>query len=170
MKTSSLLLITLSAFMFKPALAQQAQVNWVEPANYTDVKSAAGYQKQHEAHVFKHLGKHFNKMARMTLPEGVTLKVNVVDLDLAGYVYPLSVRQLSESEEPKIKFEYQVLNGDQVIKSELVELKDPRYLSKIKMGKINEAYRFEKRMITEWFKKELRPMLNESQKPKPEFI
>lgn len=170
MKTSLLILITLSALMFKPALAQHAQVNWVEPANYTDVKSAAGYQKQHEAHVFKHISNHFNKMARMTLPEGVTLRVNVIDLDLAGYVYPLSVRQLSASEEPKIKFEYQLLDGGQIIKSQSVELADPRYLFKIKMGKSNEAYRFEKRMITEWFKKELRPMLRESQKQTPEFI
>lgn len=170
MKTSSLFLIALSAFMFKPAVAQQVQMNWVEPANYADVKSAAGYQKLHEAHVFKHIGRHFDKMARMTLPEGVTLKVNVVDLDLAGYVYPLAARQLSSSDEPKIKFEYQVLDGNRVIQSDLVELADPKYLFRVKMGKRSESYRFEKRMITEWFKKELRPELNESLKQSSGFI
>lgn len=169
MKISSLLLVTLSVFMFKPALAAQVEVEWSESSNFTDIKGNGTSQKKHEEYVFRQLAEHFEALAEETLPEQFKMKVKVVNLDLAGSVYPFEARTLTANEPPLIEFEYQLLDGQHVVHSQRVELLDPKIMFRARIEKPT-AYNHEKHLITEWFQNELQPALAEPKSQGTTFI
>lgn len=146
---------------------ERISVEWIEPKSFRDVKDGNFSSAKFRKNVFNHLEKHLNKLAS-DLPEGQTINFKVNDLDLAGTVEPASfiglghgrgldeVRIMRNVDIPRIRFEYQLVDAKgAVIKSEEVSLKNMNYLNDISMTRRNEPYRHEKRMLSEWFSKNI---------------
>lgn len=140
-------------------------VEWVEPKSFRDVKDSSFSSHRFRKSVFNQLEKHLNKLAS-ELPEGQSISFKVTDLDLAGRVEPASflgysrsldeVRIMRNVDIPRIQFEYELLNEKgEVIKTEVVNLKNMNYLNEVGMTNRNKPYKYEKRMLSRWFSKNI---------------
>jgi len=97
------------------------------------------------------------------LPAGQELKVEFLDIDLAGDVFPrVPVRDIrvmkGMADWPRMHLRYSIEQDGKVLRGGDRELADPNYL----MGSSsfrNEIYAHEKKLLDDWFRKEM------SQKP-----
>jgi hypothetical protein len=132
-------------------------VNFIEPDKFLDIPFAVSERDD----TLKKLREHFEKRGA-ALPTGTDLKVEVLDVDLAGRREPL---QLSASTEmrilrggadwPMMRFRYVVEANGKVMKSGEVKLAELNYLQRYNRYPTSEPLRYEKQMIDEWFYKEI---------------
>lgn len=141
--------------------AAQVEVNWQTPEKYTDIRPAnqsrSGFHKQ----VFAQLEKHLNKLAE-ALPDDQKLSITVTNVDLAGQVWPASfvglsraggdIRVIKNIDIPRLHFSYTLTAADgTVLQGDEVELKDMSFLDRDLGIRKSDAFRYEKRMLSEWF-------------------
>jgi hypothetical protein len=134
--------------------AATVEVTWTEPDSYRDVFSAQENRKSFRARTFAALDKHFNKLAAQ-LPAEQRLKINVLDVDLAGdtrFGGINRIRMVKELYFPRIKFSYQLTNADggELNRAE-VNLKDMGFMSGSRLRYRNDSLGYEKRMLDVWF-------------------
>lgn len=166
-----LMAFAMMSFSAMSAETNKVEVKWLEPEKYRDVRAANGGNKAFRERVFKNLEQHFAKMANEVLPQNVTLKVKVTDLDLAGDVrYNHSafrdIRLVKRIYWPSIEFEYELLEQGKVIKSETVTLKDLSFMDRASKLRNRNSYYYEQRIITDWFIDDLKPMMAQLDKQK----
>ena len=108
------------------------------------------------------LRQHFDKLGAQ-LPQGQELKVEVLDIDLAGQIEPRSrgthdIRVLRGGADwPMIQLRYSIESQGKVLKSGEKRVADMNYLQNhINKYAANEPLRYEKRMLDDWFKAVLR--------------
>ena len=174
MKMSQLLFISLLSLIFvsaTPVLAGSVNVEWHEPEKYTDVRAATGSREAFRQRVFKQLDKHFEKMANEVLPQELSLKIKVINLNLAGdvrynYSAHRDIRLVKRIYWPSIEFEYQLLDNNNVIKSEVIKLKDLSFMDRTSKVRSRSSYHYEEQIITDWFVKDIKPMLAQLDKQK----
>ncbi|MFB9245767.1 DUF3016 domain-containing protein [Massilia antarctica] len=150
----------LAAVLALPASAATAAatVTYVEPDRFTDVPFAPWERER----VLKELTAHVEKLAA-SLPPGQELKVEVLDLDLAGQVKPnfrggQDVRVMNGGADwPHIHLRYSIAEGDKVIKSGEEKLSNMQYLNRMNQYGNNELLRYEKQMLDDWFKQFVAP-------------
>ena len=157
------LVVALSVLGFA-VQAGTVEVKWHDPKEYTDIKPANESKKSFQRSVFKHLEKHWAKMAEKELPDNISLKVKVTNLNLAGdvrYNFSMSreIRLVKHLYWPSIEFEYSFYDGEQLIKTEQVTLKDMAFMDRGSQIRRNTAYYYEKRIITDWFVDDVQMML-----------
>ncbi len=150
-KTSRLALSLTAACLTFIALpshaAGQVEVQWTEPERYSDAgRSAVDRERAMSA-----LGDHFQRWARK-LPDGQTLKIEVLDVNLAGEIEPVRGRDLRVMrggvDWPLIKLRYTLEAKGGVLKSGQAEVADQHY----RVGDRVSELGFEKRMLDKWFK------------------
>ena len=129
-------------------------VTFTQPENYVDMPFASWDKDT----VMKDLQGHFNKLGAQ-LPQGQDLKVEVLDIDLAGQIEPRSrgthdLRILrGRADWPTIQLRYSIESQGKVVKSGEARVKDMNYLQNhINRYSANEPLRYEKRMLDDWFK------------------
>ena len=173
MKTKLMLTAIVSLMMVAPlsSAGEKVKVNWHEPENYTDVRATNGGNKKFRKAVFAQLEKHFEKTAQKVLPDGMTLKIKVTNLNLAGdvrYNFGVSqeIRLVKPIYWPQMDFEYQVLDKGNVIKSDSVKLRDMAFMDRLRVTSRNDSYRYEKALINEWFTDVIKPMLAQIEQQK----
>ena len=131
-----------------------ATVTFTQPEKYVDMPFAP-WEK---AVVMKNLREHFDKLGTQ-LPQGQDLKVEVLDIDLAGRIEPRigmshDIRMLKGGADwPAIQLRYRVEAQDKVLKSGEARVSDMAYLNHFNRYSANEPLRYEKRMLDDWFKK-----------------
>ncbi|MEH6396288.1 DUF3016 domain-containing protein [Pseudoalteromonas sp.] len=157
-KIAMAMLVALPVF----AHAGEAVVKWQDFNGYRDVRPSNEPKGSYHKHIATSFEKHFNKLAE-ELPEGYKFNVEVTELDLAGDVRFGGMNDLRIVKPiyfPRIEFKYSVTDKDGKVLSESdkVELKDMGFMDKIKMGRDEEFY-YDKRLITDWFNKELMPQI-----------
>ncbi len=151
MPAASRLAIQFAAFCLAcaalPAGAGQVEVSWVEPDHYAD----AGRSVVDRERTLGALGDHLKRWAGQ-LPEGQTLKIEVLDLDLAGEIEPYRWHELrvlrGRADWPQIKLRYTLLGDGRTLKSGQADLADMHY----RLGDRTSELGFEKRMLDKWFK------------------
>lgn len=156
-------LVTTIAFSAS-VFAGEAKVTWQNPDKYTDIDSGNQGKKSMLRSIDKSFGKEFTELATK-LPAGYQLLVTVTNLDLAGEVDPIpslmmdQIRVLKDLYFPKMTFDYQILNagGVSVLEAKAVTLKDMQYLSSIRSAQSSDSYYYERKMIREWFTKDVLP-------------
>ena len=151
---ASLLLAVTSALTLGAGAANAAvTVNFTQPDRYVDMPFAP-WEKER---VMKDLQEHFNKLGGQ-LPAGQDLKVDVVDIDLAGRLEPNArfgqeIRVLKgRADWPTIALRYSIESQGKVLSSGDVRIDDKSYLDHINRYSANESLRYEKRMLDDWFK------------------
>ena len=128
-------------------------VNFTQPEQYVDMPFAP-WEKER---VMKDLKEHFNKLADQ-LPAGQDLKVDVIDIDLAGRLEPNprfgdEIRVLrGRADWPTIALRYSIESQGKVLRSGDVRIDDKSYFDHINRYSANESLRYEKRMLDDWFK------------------
>jgi hypothetical protein len=107
--------------------------------------------------VLKDLGEHFAYLGK-DLPPGQDLRIDVLDLDLAGELRPNfhgrnDIRILRGGADwPRIKLHYTLESNGKVIGSGDDELSDMMYMNRLSRYGDGDTLRYEKRMIDDWFK------------------
>lgn len=136
--------------------APVATVTFANPAAFSDVPQTAWEREE----VFKELGNHFGRLAAK-LPVGQELTVEVLDLDMAGRIYPArysskDLRVLKGAADwPHIKMRYTITEGGKVISQGEENLSDMNYLQGHNRYRADETLRYEKRMLDNWFKQRI---------------
>jgi hypothetical protein len=129
-------------------------VNYVQSDKFTDLPFTTWERDD----VLRILTEHFAKLGK-ELPAGQELAVDVTDIDLAGREYPSrraggDIRVLQGMADwPRIELNYTLSANGQVIDSGKARLSDMSYLQRPVRGFDNDALRYEKRMLDEWFDK-----------------
>lgn len=126
-------------------------LDWIEPASYTD----AGRHVIDREHTLQSLGQHIQALGKH-LPDGQLLRLEVLDLDLAGDVGRWHGWGLDEvrvlggmADWPKMKLRYTLQSAGQTLASGEASLSDIGYLFRPRAG----ALAYEKRMLDAWFKR-----------------
>jgi hypothetical protein len=129
-------------------------VTYAHPEHYADLPFPARDREQ----VLKSLAEHFNQLGQ-ALPPGENLKVEVLDLNLAGELRP-SVRSGQDirilhggADWPQMRLRYAVESGGKVISSGEDQLDNMMYLNRVNRYSDGDSLRYEKQMIDDWFRK-----------------
>ena len=151
--TRLLLVPSLAALAFA-ATAGTVNVSFVNPSSYWD----AGTSTWDEAANLKALAAHLEKLGLRWLPAGHELKIEVLQVDLAGTVRPFhrdasSVRVITGGADwPKIHLRYVLQAGGRTIASGTDWVADTDYTHGLAARGDNEPLLYEKRMLNTWFR------------------
>lgn len=130
-----------------------ATVTYAQPDKFTDVP----FQSVERERVLKALTEHFDKLAAQ-LPPGQDLKVEILDVDLAGELRHnfrggQDLRVLNGGADwPHMHLRYTIEQGGKVIKSGDARLADMRYQHNHHRYGDGDFLRYEKTMLDNWFK------------------
>ena len=133
--------------------AGTAQVSYVQPERFADAGDAYRDQEGN----LRTLSRHLEALAGRHLGDGQTLRIEVLDVDLAGEVRPVrrlhqDVRVLKGSVDwPRIKLRYTLETAGQAPRQGEMTVADLAYLQRVNRYPDNESLRYEKRMLDEWF-------------------
>jgi Protein of unknown function (DUF3016) len=157
-------LIASLALSASDAAAGQASVVFVHKEKFTDAGDA--FQAHSLGDNLAELSRHCSELAKNKLPDGQTLSVEVLDVDLAGRSEPWHHRSGSEVRVmrsvtwPQIQMRYILRQGDQIIAQGEETVLDLNYLDYPNRYPDGDPLRYEKRMLDRWFQErlvELRP-------------
>jgi len=160
MKTTSFIYATLAAagaMMTADAMAS-VTVTFTEPEKYADMPFSY-FDKQR---IMDDLQRHFDKLGA-SLPAGQDLKIEILDIDLAGRIdqtarAPLDLRILRGGADwPTITLRYKLESQGKVLKFGEERIADMAYLEGTNHYNTGESLRYEKQMLDRWFKKTLLP-------------
>ena len=132
-------------------------VTFTNSGMYSDVPFAPWERKE----VLDDLTEHFQKLAA-TLPAGVDMNVEILDIDLAGRVHHRRANDLrvlrGGADWPMIHLRYSIVQNGAVIASGEERLRDMMYMDRLRSHySSGESLRYEKHMIDEWFTKKIAP-------------
>lgn len=139
--------------MARPAhAAGTADVRFVEPERFSDAGRSAFDREQ----VLASLGTHLTQLAQR-LPDGQRLRIEVLDLDLAGESilrHGTDVRVLRGGADwPQIRLRWTLEQGGVALKSGEDRLSDLGYLSgRASHASSEGAFPHERRLLTQWFR------------------
>jgi hypothetical protein len=140
-------LLTLAA---GAASAANVTVNYIQPQNFSDLPSAPWERER----ALEGIAAHFVKLGAK-LPPGQNLRVDVVNIDLAGSEYQsrarTDLRVMSRGQWPRIDLHYTLESNGQVVGSGDAQLRDTAYLDRPNRYVDHDTVRFEKRMVDTWF-------------------
>jgi hypothetical protein len=134
-------------------------VSYVQPEKFSDVPFVTWERED----TLKTLTEHFTWLGN-SLPPGQDLRIEVLDVDLAGRAIPSArmgrdVRVLrGQADWPRIQLRYAVEQDGHVLKSGEAQLSDMNYLNHTNRYFDSEALRYEKSMIDDWFEKTIGPL------------
>ncbi|ALK95581.1 hypothetical protein AB595_19055 [Massilia sp. WF1] len=133
-------------------------VTYVQPDNFTDLPAAPGERED----ALKDLTEHFTRLGN-SLPPGQDLRIEVLDVDLAGRAIPRAgalreVRVLRNADWPRMELRYSLEQGGQVIKSGEAQLSDMAFLDHRSRYFENVTLRYDKQMIDDWYVKTIGPL------------
>jgi len=150
--------IAASLLLASAAASADVTVNFVKPDNYPDMP----FSPVDRDAVLKDISDYFVKLGR-NLPEGTDLRIDVLDLDLAGRLEPSrrggrDLRILRGGADwPRMTLHYTIEAGGKVVNSGDATLQDMNYQSNGRLTSDSDPLRYEKHMIDTWFYKEVAP-------------
>jgi hypothetical protein len=128
-------------------------VTYTQPDKYADMP----FEPWERENVLKDLSEHFQKLGKQ-LPPDENLTIEVLDIDLAGRIYPgirsgRDIRILKGGADwPRMRLRYSVDVGGRVIASGDADLSDMTYLQRLNRYSDGDTLRFEKQMLDDWFR------------------
>ena len=151
MKRQSILLLAACA-LFPVVTTAAVTVTFTKPENYSDMPLSSWDREA----TLKVLQAHFEKLGSK-LPAGQDLKVEVLDIDLAGRIrptfsYPHDIRVLrGMADWPMIQLRYSIESNGRVLKSGEERIADMNYMGHLNRYFSGESLRYEKAMLDDWF-------------------
>lgn len=150
----------------KPIVAERAEVAFVAPENFTDVRdSYTGTDSGRDA-VLDELRTYMLDEARRLVPAGCKVFISVTDVDLAGDYEPWrgprwdDVRIVKDIYPPRINLSFRLTDANgQLLKEGKRELRDNAFLMRITTTFRDDPLRHEKTLIDDWFRSEFRDVV-----------
>lgn len=135
------------------AMAGTVAVSFVNPGHYTD----AGTSSWDEDANLKAIAAHLQGLGQRYLPPDQTLKIEVLDVDLAGTVRPARDGSLfrilkGRADWPRIKLRYALERAGAAGPSGEEWVSDLDYTHGLPTYRRAESLYYEKRMLDAWFK------------------
>lgn len=134
--------------------AGSVEIAFIAPASYTDAGKGLVDAKRNE----DTLGRFLQGLGERYLGPDQVLKIDVLDVDLAGTVRP-SRRGFDDiriarggADWPRIKMRYSLLDGGKVVQNGEETVADLNYLRRSADYRDSDPLRHEKRMLADWFK------------------
>lgn len=145
------LLLSLLLPAASAAMAGTVEVTFVNPATFAD----AGIRQDEQDANLKMLDRYLQGLGQRLLPADQTLKIEVLDLSLAGTIRRRGrgdIRVLrGEADYPRIHLRY-VLQGGGAQRSGDEWVSDLTYANGLTSAYRSEPLYYEKRMLANWFK------------------
>ena len=136
--------------------AGNAQVSYVQPDRFTDI----GFGSIDRERTLQSLTEYFDTLGKR-LPDGQTLRIEVLDVDLAGEIWPRSAHEVrvlrGRADWPNMTLRYTLLEGSRTVKAGEARLADMAYLFNQQRLSQYGDLAYEKRMLDRWFKQEIAP-------------
>ncbi len=140
-------------------------VTYIKPDKFIDLPFVPWERED----TLKQLTEHFNRIGS-ALPPGQDLRIEVLDIDLAGREIPNAragrdLRILrGQADWPRMDLRYSLEQNGQVIKSGEAKLSDMNYLNHANRYFDSEPLRYEKAMIDDWYEKTIGPLPERSRR------
>lgn len=146
-----------AAMLATSAAWAQVSVSYVKPEDFTDVSRSAIDRERTLAQFTDYF-----KSLEKKLPAGQSLKIEVLDIDLAGRLYPRrtadDIRVMNGGADwPHMHLKYKLEQDGQVLRSGDEQLSDMNYQGRMGPYFDNDPLRYEKRMLDDWFNKSIVP-------------
>ncbi len=162
-----LLLCGLTVLVAGVVQAGEVKVEWQEPEKFTDIRPANDSRKAYRERVLTKFEGFFQDMAAK-LPDGYQWQVTVTDIDLAGDIDYFAtgsgqaLRIIKDIYSPAIKFSYVLRDkhGEEVASGE-EKLRDMSFMHSLHSVNNSDEFRYEQKMLQNWFKKELEPKVEQ---------
>ncbi|WP_137818046.1 DUF3016 domain-containing protein [Pseudomonas sp. 2FG] len=144
------------------ALASTTEVSFSHPENYSDARFSRAYGRGADDSVLNELQSFIEKLGQRYLQPGQSLRVQVLDIDLAGRYEPWrinygEVRFMREITWPRIKLHYALQQDGQEIANREALVIDQSYLQHGNRYFSSDRLRYEKAMLDDWFRRNLGP-------------
>jgi hypothetical protein len=137
------------------AFAGAVEVNFVNPSQFIDAGSSPAEERDN----LEALARHLRKLGRELLPANQVLRIEVLDVDLAGTVrepVPNGARfrvMRGDADWPRINLRYTLETDGQAARSGEESLSDPDYQhGKPDKTRDSGPLYYEKRMLERWFR------------------
>jgi hypothetical protein len=145
-------LILIAALASAAATAGTVEVKFIEPDKFADARDGMHSRED----VLHTLEERLKQLGAKNLPASQTLKVEVLDVDLAGDAFPrVALRDTrvlrGRADWPRMHLRYTLREGDKVIKSGEDRIADMNYLMNNTRHWQDEPFPYEKRMLDRWF-------------------
>jgi hypothetical protein len=150
----TLLTLGLAAAAVSSAVAGVIDVSFIEPARFTDA-GATPWERQSR---LNDLAGHLKALGQRLLSPDQTLKIEVLDVDLAGEPRPSAHagRDLrivrGGADWPRIQLRYTLTADGKPLLSGEETVADLNYTQGLDSGRNTEPLYYEKRMLDRWFK------------------
>ena len=150
--TKILMVLPVAGLLALPASAAVV-VFFPNPAyQYTDVGTPGAEAEQ----TFAALAQHLQRLGDRYLPSGHSLRVEILDVDLAGDLRRGAMREVrvvrGSSDFPRVTLRYTLESGGRTLESREEILSDSSYLWFPSKVRESESLYHEKRLLETWFK------------------
>jgi len=163
LKTLPCLLLGAALAAASASQAATVTVSFVDPDHFTD----AGYSQSRPserdlAELQAEFERYLQRLANQNLPLTAVLKLEMLDIDLAGQIEPgrrglaSDVRVVREVTIPRLKFRYTLQDGDRVVSRGEEYLSDLDFMRSYGRLTSDDRYRYEKTLLGNWFEHRLR--------------
>lgn len=129
-------------------------VNFVKPERFSDQDFRNSGKRDG---IVREFDKYFHRLGDRYLKDGQTLKIDVLNVDLAGDYEPwqphfYDVRILRDITPPRFKLRYALKQGGKVLMSGEENVSDMTYLWNASPRFSSERFAYEKDMLRDWFR------------------
>jgi hypothetical protein len=133
-------------------------VTFLRPETYADAAYSRAYAGEKDrAEVMRDIERHLHALADRSLPPREALRIEVLDIDLAGGFEPwrgpaaTDLRVLRGVTWPRIRLRYTLIRGGEVVASAEELVSDMNYLLSANRYARSDRLRYEKAMLDDWF-------------------
>jgi hypothetical protein len=145
------------ALLASSAALAEVTVTYTKPDDYTDL-ARGEYDRER---VLKQFTDYFATLEKK-LPPGENLKIDVLDIDLAGRMYPRrngdEIRVLNGGADwPRMHLRYTLEKDGQVLRSGDDNIANMNYQQSRSSYFDSDPLRYEKQMLDDWFNKAIVP-------------
>lgn len=139
------------------------QVAWTDPAQFTEIRQSSNRFEAERGDWVQQLAKYVRTTASKELQPGQTLEVTFTDIKRAGDYEPWhgpradDIRVMRDIYPPRVTLTYTLKNAQgQVLGEGERKLQDTGYLHSIGRQSDTDPLRYEKRLLEDWIRRDLR--------------
>lgn len=139
----------------------EVDVAFTAPEHYVDASLRREGGVSSREVTLKTIREHLVALGERYLAANQTLKIEVLDVDLAGEIEwwrgPYDIRYLRDYTWPKIKLRYTLEENGQAVRSAEETVSDPSYQMSVIATRSGEVMPHEKAMLARWFRSRFAP-------------
>ncbi|TFW09855.1 DUF3016 domain-containing protein [Oxalobacteraceae bacterium OM1] len=130
------------------------RVNFIHPDRYTDMDRFSDEARS----AMRAIEGDLVQLGKRYLPQDADLRVDILDVDLAGRLRPSAIRgrdvrvDRGIADPPSIRLHYVLEQSGRVVREQEETVRGLAYTGTTDINAANESFPYEKRMLTHWFR------------------